>query len=427
MGSIEIPNRQFSVTIVGAGVGGLTLALGLLRNNVPVTIYEAAPNFKSTGFGISMGPAAHRALSLIDPSISKAYDALVTTHADSPGYEHFCRTWFELVWTTADKCGKVMTNLRAQTLGQTSVHRGDFLETLINCLPPGKVRWGKNLIGMQEMAQGISLRFEDGSSAMADVVIGCDGIHSRVRQCMLLGEQIRPQYAGMYAYRAVLDMGAMIDAVGEHRARVATMYMGEGGYVVTYPIMRAKQVNVGLFKESDSWNHDTWVQSVSREEMEHDFGHMGDAVRSILKHITTPIRWAVFDNPPISTYTRNNIAILGDAAHASTPHQGAGAGQAIEDVHVLAELLGDPRVLRREQVKAAFHAYDAMRRPRSQWVVRTSRDMGHLLSLSLDAVKGEEELKHLLNKRMGLLWDLDIPGQAEIAQKVMLQHLSWVV
>lgn len=283
MGSIDPPNRQFTVTIIGAGVGGLTLALGLIRNKVPVDIYEAAPDFKSTGFGISMGPAAHRALTLIDPSISKAYDALVTTHADSPGYESFRRTWFELVWTTADKCGEVMTNLKAKTLGQTSVHRGHFLETLIGCLPPGKVQWGKSLTEMRETAQGVSLRFEDGSSTVADVVVGCDGIHSRVRQHMLLGEPIRPQYSGMYAYRAVLDMATMIEAVGERRARVATMYMGHGGYVVTYPIMRAKQVNVGLFKLSSGWEHDTWVRLASRDEMKRDFGHMGDAVRSIVQ------------------------------------------------------------------------------------------------------------------------------------------------
>ncbi|EQL02674.1 salicylate hydroxylase [Ophiocordyceps sinensis CO18] len=391
MGSIDPPNRQFTVTIIGAGVGGLTLALGLIRNKVPVDIYEAAPDFKSTGFGISMGPAAHRALTLIDPSISKAYDALVTTHADSPGYESFRRTWFELVWTTADKCGEVMTNLKAKTLGQT-------------------------------------LRFEDGSSTVADVVVGCDGIHSRVRQHMLLGEPIRPQYSGMYAYRAVLDMATMIEAVGERRARVATMYMGHGGYVVTYPIMRAKQVNVGLFKLSSGWEHDTWVRLASRDEMKRDFGHMGDAVRSIVQRIETPSQWAVLDIPHMSTYTRNSITVLGDAAHASTPHQGAGAGQAIEDVHVLAELLGDARVLRREHVKAAFHAYDAIRRPRSQWVVSTSRDMGHMLSLSLGTVcPGEVELKHRLNERMALLWDLDILGQADIARRVMLQHFSWIV
>lgn len=130
----------------------------------------------------------------------------------------------------------------------------------------------------------------------------------------------------------------------------------------------------------------------------------------------------------MSTYTRNSITVLGDAAHASTPHQGAGAGQAIEDVHVLAELLGDARVLRREHVKAAFHAYDAIRRPRSQWVVSTSRDMGHMLSLSLGTVcPGEVELKHRLNERMALLWDLDILGQADIARRVMLQHFSWIV
>ncbi|PLB53343.1 putative salicylate hydroxylase [Aspergillus steynii IBT 23096] len=427
MESIDPPKRQFSVTIIGAGVGGLTLTLGLLRHNISVTIYEAAPSFKRTGFGLSMSPAAHRALSLIDPSIRKAYDALVTTHADSPGYEHFCQTWFELVWTTADMRGKVLTNLRAKSLGQTSVYCGDFLDALIDCMPRGKVQWGKNLIHMEEMAQGTKLHFEDGSSTMADVVIGCDGIHSRVRQCMLPGEQIQPRYAGMYAYRAVLDMATMVEAVGERRARVATMYMGKGGYVVTYPIMHAKQVNVGFFRESDSWNHHTWAHPTSKEEMEQDFGHMGDAVRSIMKHIINPVQWAVFDNPPISTYARDNMAILGDAAHASTPHQGAGAGQAIEDVHILTELMGDQHVLQREHVKSAFHAYDTVRRPRSQWVVRTSRDMGQLLSLSLDTVTGEEDLKKLLSRRMALLWDLDVTGQAEIARQFMLYHLRLTV
>lgn len=283
MGSTNALNREFSITIIGAGVGGLTLAIGLLRHNIPVQIYEAAPTFQSAGFGISVGPAAHRALSLIDPSISQAYDSLVTTHADSPGYEDFRQTWFELVWATEAKCGQIMTNLKTGPLGQTSVHRRLFLQSLINSLPAGILHFGKSLVDLHEMEHGVSLRFEDGTSTMADTVIGCDGLHSRVRKSLLLKEQIQPQYSGVYACRTVLDMKAMVDAVGDRRARVASIYMGEGGYVVTYPIMHATQVNVGLYKLNGNGNVKFRSRLASRKEMMDDFSHLGDPVPSILQ------------------------------------------------------------------------------------------------------------------------------------------------
>lgn len=78
-----------------------------------------------------------------------------------------------------------------------------------------------------------------------------------------------------------------------------------------------------------------------------------------------PSQWAVFEHPALSTYTRSRVAILGDAAHASTPHQGAGAVQAIEDALVLAELLGDFRVRTVSDVKVVFKAYDEVRLPRN--------------------------------------------------------------
>jgi salicylate hydroxylase len=79
-----------------------------------------------------------------------------------------------------------------------------------------------------------------------------------------------------------------------------------------------------------------------------------------------PSQWAIFEHPHILTYAQSKVAILGDAAHASTPHQGAGAGQAIEDAHDLAELLGHIRVGSSSDAVAAFKAYDEVRRPRSQ-------------------------------------------------------------
>lgn len=131
-----------------------------------------------------------------------------------------------------------------------------------------------------------------------------------------------------------------------------------------------------------------------------------------------PSQWAIFDHPPISTYARSRVAILGDAAHASTPHQGAGAGQAIEDSHVLAELLGDARVTEAEHVEEAFRAYDAVRRPRSQRVVTSSKENAYLLCLCLDGVGDDEQkLRDTFQQRLRWLWDIDVEEQAERAKK----------
>ncbi|EAW12331.1 putative salicylate hydroxylase [Aspergillus clavatus NRRL 1] len=424
MGATE---KQFTVAIVGGGIGGLTLAAGLLRRNVPVQIYEAAAEFKEVGLGLTIGPAAHRAMPLLDPQIREIYDSLITTHADSPGYERFRQTWFEVVWATGLKAGEVLMDLQALPSGQTTVRRADFLDALVSLIPDGVAHFGKRLVELVETAAGVELRFGDGSVATADVVVGCDGIHSKVKEFMLPEEHemVRPRYSGMYGYRAVLDMETMVEAVGDHRARVATMYVGDGAYGISYPIMRAKKVNVGLYVLRDQWDDEAWVRPASKEDMRRDLAHMGEYVNRLVEHMPDPSQWAIFEHPHSSTYARSRVVILGDAAHASTPHQGAGAGQAIEDSHVLAELLGDASVVQAEDAVAALQAYDAVRRPRSQRVVATSKENAFLLCLRLTGVGGDEErLKATFQERLRWLWDIDVQDQAERARSIMLEEMQ---
>lgn len=137
-----------------------------------------------------------------------------------------------------------------------------------------------------------------------------------------------------------------------------------------------------------------------------------------------PSQWGLFEHPHISTYANSRVALLGDAAHASTPHQGAGAGQAIEDAHVLAELIADDRVSRVEDVVAAFKAYDHVRRPRSQRVVTSSKDNAYLLCLCYDGVGNDEtKLRESFSSRLGWLWNLDVQHQVEEARDRMVDYL----
>ena len=328
MGSRETLEKQCSVAIVGGGIGGLTLAIGLLRRNVKVQIYEAAASFEEMGLGLSIGPAAHRTMPLIDPFIREAYDKLVTTHADSPGYEHLRQTWFEIIWATGDKSGDTLLDLKAPPSGQTTVRRADFQDALVDLVPPEIRHFGKRLESLSEDTDAVTMNFKDGTLATADIVIGCDGIKSKVKEYIIPNEYKRaqPQYSGMYGYRTVLDMDTMIEAVGDRRARVSSMYLGKGMYGISYPIMRAKKVNVGLYKLSDEWSHESWVRPTPRAEMIKDFEHAGQHIHALMKvshRISLPFLF-VLKSSPISrtiedTYPHSEDARFLPMGHLRAP------------------------------------------------------------------------------------------------------------
>lgn len=136
-------------------------------------------------------------------------------------------------------------------------------------------------------------------------------------------------------------------------------------------------------------------------------------------------QWVIFEQLHISTYARSCFVILGDAAHASTRLQGPGAEQAIEDAHILAELLGNPRVMSTDHVITAFKAYDVVRRPRSQRVVSTSAEYARLFCLRPEgAGDNEEKLKMTLQEWLRWLWDDDVQDQADRARPLMLDKIG---
>jgi salicylate hydroxylase len=133
--------------------------------------------------------------------------------------------------------------------------------------------------------------------------------------------------------------------------------------------------------------------------------------------------WALFDHPPAPTYYKSRLCLLGDAAHASTPHQGAGAGQAIEDALILSSLLG--QVTCTAEIEQAFKAYDAVRRPRSQRVVTTSRDAGSLYEMEDKEIGTDlDKARAKLLTRCAWIWDNDLNAQLKEAQNLMIISLK---
>lgn len=160
-------------------------------------------------------------------------------------------------------------------------------------------------------------------------------------------------------------------------------------------------------KFDHDWKDDRWVVPMKREDMYQDFDNWGDSVKKILPMMQKPDVWALFHHLPASTYFKGRVCLLGDAAHASTPHCGAGAGMAVEDAYVLSSLL--ERINDGSDIGSVFKAYDEVRRPRSQRLVACSRETGMLYDFELDETRDDRErLKNNLDQRLRWIWEEDI-------------------
>ena len=130
----------------------------------------------------------------------------------------------------------------------------------------------------------------------------------------------------------------------------------------------------------------------------------------------------MFDHAPAPYYNKGRIAIMGDAAHATTPYQGQGAGQATEDALVLETLLG--RVKDRKNVSDAFASYDQVRRPRTQRIVTTSRESADLMGWKVRGIGNDpRKMKPALDTRMRWIWNRDLVDQNQEALKLLEESM----
>jgi salicylate hydroxylase len=420
------------IAIVGGGIGGLTLLLGLLKHSsrdlIQPHLYEAAPAFAEIGAGVAFGSNSIRAMELLDPAVAAAYNRHATFHLDHDARERKVWSSYRMGMdgrapSNTLKAGDHIHEVHV-SVERSSVHRARFLEAMTELLPRdgGFVSFSKRVVSIAETSDGVKLEFADGTSADADAVLGCDGIKSRVRQILLAGDEaVDPVFTGKYAYRGLIPMDEAVAALGEWTAQNAHFHWGYDGHLLTFPIEHGKTMNVVAFrtKKDGKWNHGSqWVLPGNREQMLRDFEGWGKDVQGILSMMRNADIWALFEHPPAPTYYRDHrICLLGDAAHASTPHQGAGAGMAIEDSFLLSQLLG--QVQDKEQLRKAFKAYDAVRRPRTQKLVTTSRDAGCLYEFQKDGTGDDvEKLRENLDGRMRWVWDMDLEEHLQEAMRI---------
>jgi salicylate hydroxylase len=420
------PDSSLQIAIVGGGIAGVALALDLCRHShLSIQLFEAAPAFGEVGAGVSFGANAVRAIQGL--GIGAPYE-LIADQTPNPWQD----IWFE--WRRGADAGYLGASV-APGVGQSSVHRADFLDALAQQLPSGIARFGKRAAGVDESGERVCIRFTDGTQHECDLLIAADGIKSSIRDYVLqaVGHPIvAPQFSGTCAYRGMIDSDELRTAyrahdLDEHLIDVPQMYLGLDGHILTFPIKKGRLINVVAFVSDRSspeplWPQDKpWVRETSQAQMLEAFSSWGDAVRVLLECIPAPTLWALHDVQELPVYVHGRVGLIGDAAHAMLPHQGAGAGQGLEDAWLLARLLTDPKVTT-DNVQQVLEAYDEIRRPRACQVQRTSRQAGELYELrDKDVGFDEPLLSSTLATRFDWLWNHDMDVDLTSARA----HLGW--
>jgi salicylate hydroxylase len=225
-------SKDFSIAIVGGGIAGLSLAIALRSRNVSVKIYEAASQFGEIGAGVSFTPNAVQAMDICGPGIRNAYDTVAVKNA-WPEKE---KVWFSYLDGTKSKPpvnGKPVHQeaefVIYSAVGQNGVHRAHFLDELVKLVPKDIAVFGKRLITIDDAEDGgkMVMHFEDGTSAEADAIVGCDGIKSRVRMAMFGKDNpvSKPVYTHKYAYRALVPIEKAVAILGEENAKNSCMHV----------------------------------------------------------------------------------------------------------------------------------------------------------------------------------------------------------
>jgi salicylate hydroxylase len=343
--------------IAGGGIGGVTAALALLEAGIEVELYERNGGLSEVGAGIQISPNGVKVLDRL--GLRDALDAVafrpeaLEMHVGRTGMRVFSIPMREEA-------------VRRYGAPYYHVHRVDLLKLLARALrerAPNAVRLSKEIQDYAQSASGVTMTFTDGTHAEGDVLIGADGIHSRVRAQMLGDKPAR--FTGNTAWRVVVPAGALPKGLVPPTASV---WVGPGRHAVTYYVRRGELINFVGVGERGDWQSESWTERGERGDLAADYAGWVKPITAIIDQATDCYRWALFDRDPLERWSDGRVTLLGDACHPMLPFLAQGAVMAIEDAWVLSRKLKSS-----PSVAEALTAYEAARKPRTSRVQRGAR------------------------------------------------------
>jgi salicylate hydroxylase len=335
------------VAIIGGGIGGLSAALHLLKAGLDVQVYEQASRIGEIGAGIQISPNASRLLIRLGlkPALDKA--------GVRPRAVHQRR------WDDGRTLQRAPVGAEVEaTFGAPyyHFHRGDLAELLGNAVPPERVHLGHRLVDLEEMADKVIARFDNSARAEADVLVGADGIHSKVHALTFGPEKAR--FTGCVAWRGLIPA----ERVRHLDIEVASHnWMGPDGHVVHYWVGAGRFMNVVCVTEHGDWAEEGWTIPGRVADVAARYQAWHPTVRGLIAAFSETFVWALHDRTELPRWSKGRVTLLGDACHPMLPFMAQGAAQSIEDGATLTSLLNAMP----SDVPRALQRYETLRKPRA--------------------------------------------------------------
>ncbi|AEO63856.1 uncharacterized protein THITE_123358 [Thermothielavioides terrestris NRRL 8126] len=403
-----IPDRApIRVAISGGGLAGASLIRALLKYpHIDVHIFESSAAFKEAGMAVGVTRNALAALDLMGSSAAQCLERAGAV----------AMRGVRMLLAEGAGAGSVIDEVDYTTSGgqrlTSIVHRADFLRELLADVPQERMHASKKLDRVEEgPGPSITLHFADGTTHECDILVGADGIHSTVRKLVLGADD--PADAVNF------------DNPYEH------VWVGRGSFLIHNLLGNGQLVQfVIAAKEDEAEGSDRWVRTVSAEEIRKTYQnwppHLVKAVDSLLcQQPEHPAMYLWEHHIPARTYVSGPMAIMGDAAHATTPWQSSGGGMSLEDSLVLSTLLGHATTP--AEARLALQAYDQVRRPRTQRIVESSRVTGAILTGADGLAQPYVKEPGPLLRRWDFIIDLDVEQHKQAIGRMLHSSINRVL
>ncbi|MCJ1248745.1 hypothetical protein MMC30_005964 [Trapelia coarctata] len=380
-------HAKFKVAVCGAGIAGLALASFLSKSeDITVDVFEVKPEIRTIGAGIAIW--------------KRYWDILHDLH----GFEEQCaaRGVTTPEWSLVHGPVLRKSDIRSGgfdfyslSLGPKVLPRTLLLDILKSKLHSSncKVYTSKCLSSYRFSEQGpVVLRFEDGTTSTADLLVGADGVHSNVRKTLFKDQPryAEPQFSGQFAYRMRCLQEDLRKINEQHLALSGfKIWCGSGRHVTSNAVGEYIQITTydNVPCDGEGPLSDPWVLDVSAGEVADSYQDWEPDLTSLLRSIDTASRWAIHVVQPLPYCVCGPVALIGDSAHAMTPHQGLGGGQGIEDAYILWRLLAHPTTSRSNLAKV-LQIYNDIRLPFAQKVAARSLANGLMYGFLLPEYDG---------------------------------------
>jgi salicylate hydroxylase len=347
-----------NIIIAGAGLGGLAAASNLLQAGHDVTIYEQAPALGEIGAGIQLSANAMHVLRNIGVA------AEIEAVGVRPGAYVF------RLYDTGEEISRFALAEEHERLNGApyiQVHRADLHDILAKralTLKPDLVRLNHRAVACEETEKGATLRFADGSSATADLVIGADGVKSVVRRAV--AGDVPATYTGDGAWRLTIPSSKLPK---DFMGKVMSVWMGPGAHAVCYYLRNGEIFNFVGCMEKTEVSEESWTNKLPWEALRDDFVGWHDDIQLVVNTVEKDAcyLWSLFNRPAIRTWSLKRTTILGDAAHPTLPYLAQGAAMAIEDGAVITRALAQE-----SDIAAALDLYQRNRVDRTSRIVQQS-------------------------------------------------------